>query len=103
MSVPAGRPYRPRPEVAARLTAWRDGCQQGLTVRQIADGLRISPATLMRSIYRARDHDHPDAVPHPLAGTYAKSLGLVHTVRPQQRAIRVRRLAREADARDDKA
>lgn len=99
-------PYEPDSETMFRLLAWKRGCDRRLTVRQIADSLRITPATLVRSVQRARERGHPLAVRHPLADTYSVSHGFIHTVSPSKRARRLQRLAfanepaREYAARD---
>lgn len=101
-----GSPYEPDGEILYRLQVWKRGCDRRLTVRQIADSLRITPATLVRSVYRARERGHPLAVRHPLADTYSVSHGFIHTISPSKRARRLLRLAfanepaREHAARD---
>lgn len=94
-------PYEPDGEILYRLQVWKHGCDRRLTVRQIADRLGITPATLVRSVYRARERGHELAVRHPLADTYSTPDGYTHTVKSVVRAQRVRRLAGECEATHD--
>jgi transposase-like protein len=60
-----GSAYEPRADTARRLRTWRLGCQDGLSVADIAAALGVAPGTLQRSVERARAAGHPDAVIHP--------------------------------------
>lgn len=89
-----GGAYRPSLDVEHRLQQWKAGCRRGLTTAEIAHQLRVTVATLQRSVYYARKRGHPDAVLHPLAVPAGQ--GINHTFKADARR---RRTARQADGR----